>query len=128
MKTLPIFPLWILQILISCNERSENDDIQKMMTGTYTRVSQQEFGTLHDTVVISLLNESANVYKVTSKWRYDRILDGKPIEPEYKTYTNSAIFNEGSKLLRDNETGYFYSFDIEKNILYEGATKYQKLK
>lgn len=99
-----------------------------MIPGTYTRVFQQEFGTMYDTVVISLLNESANVFKVISKWRYDRILDGKPIEPEYKTYIHSAIFYEGSKLLRDNETGNFYSFDIENNILYEGATKYQKLK
>ena len=127
MKT-QAFP-WCLMLLtvISCG-RSEEDAIRNFMPGIYTRFTQHEYGTVHDTVVINLLNRNGEIYEVATKWRYARVLDGKPIEPEYKKQVYAAIYSEKNKVLQVIETGEIYSFDPDKKVLYASSTKYQKIK
>lgn len=127
MKTLTIFFIASTTIFWACNS-TVKDEVKEFIPGTYVRSTQHEFGTENDTVIISLQNQSANEYKIVRRWKYDRILDGKPIEPEYKQTTNSAIYNTESKLLQESETLESYSFDPQQKAMFAGSTKYQKIK
>ena len=103
------------------------DDTQTFIPGTYTRTSQHEFGTEYDTLVISLQNQSANEFNIVRKWKYERVLDGERVEPEYKHQTTSGIYNARYKLLEETESGDIFSFDVKEKLLFNGSTKYQKL-
>lgn len=125
-KYILIIHLLILFWIYGCQDL-QPDPVQKFIPGTYARFSQHEYGTEFDTLVITLQNTSANEYKILRKWRYERVLDGVPLEPEYKRTTTSAIYNTSHKLLRETETGDFYSFDTHQKVLFNGPIKYNKL-
>lgn len=126
----PSVALYLLlpMLLLGCATSTSKDEIKEAIPGTYIRASQHEFGTEHDTVVISLQNEAANEYSLTRKWKYERVLDGKAIEPEYKNTTTTAIYDANGKLLKETQTGDTYTFDAKQGTLFAGSTKYQKLK
>lgn len=110
-----------------CSLLKPKDEVQEFIPGTYGRFSKHEFGAEHDTLVITIQNQSANEYRIVRKWKYERLLDGKKIKPEYKKITTSGIYNCTHQLLQEKETGDFYSFDVKKKLLFNGPTKYQKL-
>jgi hypothetical protein len=103
------------------------DPTEKFIPGTYIRSSSHEFGKENDTLIVSLQNADANQYKIERRWRYQRVLDGNPIEPEYKITTTSGVFNDKEQVLREDKTGLMYSFDIKRNLLFTGSTEYRKV-
>lgn len=117
----------IILFLYGCGLLKTKDQVQEFIPGTYIRFFKQEFGTEYDTLVISVQNQTADEYRILRKWKYERVLDGQKIEPEYKRSFTSGIYDAGHKLLRENETGDFYSFDPGQKLLFNGAIKYQKL-
>ncbi|RTL60099.1 MAG: hypothetical protein EKK37_04450 [Sphingobacteriales bacterium] len=127
MKTLTFLLLASAIILWACNSFGK-DEVKDFIPGTYIRSSEHEFGAEHDTLIISVQNAGANEYKIERRFRYDRVLDGKPIEPEYKQTINSAIYNAETKMLQESSTLETYSFDTKQKFLFAGTTKYQKLK
>ncbi|MEI9945834.1 MAG: hypothetical protein WDN26_16635 [Chitinophagaceae bacterium] len=101
--------------------------MKKFIPGTYSRFAQHEFGKEYDTVIISLLNKVADQYQITRKWKYERVLDGQLIDPEYKVSKSTGFYDLKRRYLRDNESGEVYSFDVKNKILLNGSVKYQKL-
>jgi hypothetical protein len=126
MKPILIF-ITVLFLLSACSN-TESDAIKEFIPGTYIRSAEHEFGAEHDTVIVYLQNSAANEFKLVRKWKYERVLDGKRIEPEYKNTSTSAIFNTYSKLLQETETADTYSFDRKQKAMFAGTTKYIKLK
>jgi hypothetical protein len=112
--------------VISCQSIFK-DPTDKFIPGTYVRSSQHEFGKEHDTLIISLQNKNANQYKIERRWTYERVLDGKPIEPEYKQTTTSAVYNEKEHVLNETATDLEYSFEIKRGYLFAGTTQYNKI-
>lgn len=127
MKTLNVLLFVSTIALWACNSIVK-DEVKDFIPGTYFRSSQHEYGTEHDTVVITLQNQSANEYKIERRWKYERMLDGKPVEPEYKQTTNSGIYNPENKILHESSTLEKYTFDPRQKAMFSGSTKYQKLK
>ena len=127
MKTLNVLLFVSTIALWACNSIVK-EKVKDFIPGTYIRSSQHEYGTEHDTVIITLQNQSADEYKIERRWKYERMLDGKPVEPEYKQTTNSGIYNPESKILQESSTLEQYTFDIKQKALFVGSTKYQKLK
>jgi hypothetical protein len=119
--------LALLLIAWSCQLKKGKDGFVNFIPGTYIRFSQHEFGTEYDTLVISLQNSSTNEFKIIRKWKYERVLDGQPIEPEYKWVITAAIYSTENKFLRETETGDIYSFDTKEKLLFNGPIKYKKL-
>lgn len=117
----------LLLLLYGCGLIQRKDEIRDFLPGTYTRLSQHEYGHEYDTLTISLQNKVAGEYTILRKWKYQRLLDGKLIEPEYKRVTTSGIYNEDRRLLQETETGVFFSFDLTEKVLFNGPTKYQKI-
>ena len=116
MKILILF----IGLLLACN----GSDKSKLFPGTYVRSSEHEFGKEYDTIIISELMDH---YKITRKWRYERVLDGVVQEPKFKTKTTTAYYDEKYRLLHENETGTRISIDKGEGILFVGATKYKKI-
>jgi hypothetical protein len=106
----------------------ESNAIKEFIPGTYIRSAQTEFGKEYDTLIITLQNRSANEYKIQRRWKYDRVLDGKPIEPEYKLTETSGLYDGEKKTLQETETLEFFTFDVEKKLLFNGANKFTKIK
>ena len=124
MKTLiPICSI-LCFLFITCKGIGK-EDVQDFIPGTYVRFSEHEFGKEYDTLVIS---EFKDQYKITRKWKYERILDSVAQEPEYKHKITTATYESEHRLLHENETGKILSFDLSEKILFSGSTKYQKIK
>ncbi len=126
MKIIFLLHFAVLALFVSCSSFLK-DEVKESIPGTYIRFSQHEYGTEYDTLVITLQNNSANEYKILRKWKYERIMDGRTIQPEYKRSFTSGIYNTTHKLLQETETGDIYSFDVKQKILLNGPIKYQKL-
>ena len=127
MKMLSLSHIIIMLLACGCGLIKSKDEVQEFIPGTYIRFSQHEFGTEYDTLVITMQNKSANEYRILRKWKYERVLDGKRIEPEYKRLISSGIYNATHKLLQENESGDIFSFDVTQHLLFNGPIKYQKL-
>jgi hypothetical protein len=119
--------VFISVLFAACNGLTK-DEVKEFIPGTYIRSSENEFGKEYDTLIVSLQNSSANAYKIIRKWRYDRVLDGKPLEPEYKQTESSGIYDADKKQLQETETLEFFTFDTGKKLLFSGANKFTKIK
>jgi hypothetical protein len=124
MKYMMIF---VSILFAACNSITK-DEVKEFIPGTYIRSSQNEFGKEYDTLVLSLQSKSANEYKIQRRWRYDRVLDGKPTEPEYKITETSGLYDGEKKTLQETETLEFFTFDADKKLLFNGANKFIKIK
>jgi hypothetical protein len=118
----------VFLFLYGCRSFLKEESIQSFIPGTFIRFSQHEFGTEYDTLVISVQNESAKQYRIQRRWKYERILDGNKIEPEYRKELSSGVYDEKDKMLRILETAEAFSFDPKKKVLYAGTTEDKKIK
>jgi hypothetical protein len=114
-------------LLCGCGLIKTKDEVEEFIPGTYIRFSEHEFGKEYDTLIITLQSQSAKDYRILRKWKYERVLDGSAIEPEYKRSFTTGVYNSDHKLLQETETGDFYSFDVNQKLLFNGPVKYQKL-
>lgn len=105
-----------------------NQDQIPLIEGTYIRYSVHEFGSEWDTLTIKLQNGSANEYSIVRKWKYERVLDGVSIKPEYKRCVSSGLLNKKEKRLIQSGSGESYTFNDREDLLFTGSTKYQKIK
>lgn len=125
MKSFLLILLLLVAVLYGCRE-FRPDPVQEFIPGTYIRFSRHEFGTEHDTLIISVQNKNAGEYKIIRRWKYERVIDGELIEPEYKLTMTTGFYQPKHKLLRENETGGIYTFDVGQNTLFNGPIKYRK--
>lgn len=127
MKILLLFHI-SLMLFYSCTLVTSKNELEAFIPGAYIRLSVHEYGTEYDTLVITLQNQSAHEYKILRKWKYERVIDGVPIEPEYKRLVTTGIYNYSRKLLQENETGDLLTFDVSQNLLFAGSVQYKKIK
>lgn len=117
----------LLCVLIYACTSSNSDSTTEFIPGIYVRSAIHEYGSEHDTVAIEIQNADANEYSITRRWKYERVLDGKLIEPEYKRQFTTGVYNNFNKVLREIQTGDHFSFDTKERVLFIGSTKYKKL-
>ncbi|MEO8406716.1 MAG: hypothetical protein ABI480_19035 [Chitinophagaceae bacterium] len=116
-----------LLLVYGCRQVAVKDEVKSFAAGTYIRYSEHEFGNEYDTVCISLLNENTGDYKIMRKWKYERVLDGNRLEPEYKKQVTSGLYSVKYKMIRELETGIVITFDIQARTLMMNTTKYKKI-
>ena len=127
MNKLSLLILLSWATLGACDAMNGNRALVKFIPGTYIRFSQHGFGSEYDTIQVRLQHIESMEYRIIRKWRYERVIDGVPLEPEYKRKITTAIFKPEQKYLQEVETGQVYSFQIKSNQLVVGTVKYQKL-
>ncbi|MGN6602456.1 MAG: hypothetical protein ACTHK8_08380 [Ginsengibacter sp.] len=126
MKQLLLIPVAAL-LVIGCGLVRKKEELRRFIPGMYTRFSEHQFGREYDTLVISLQNAYANEYKIVRRWRYEREVEGRKLEPEYKIQVSAAILEPTRSLLREMKTGRIYTADVNSGSLFSGAIKYRKL-
>lgn len=119
--------LMFAMCLLGCGVIRKKDEVQSFIPGTYIRFSEHEFGREYDTLIISLQSSSANEYRIVRRWKYERVVDGHRLVPEYKIKVSVAIFDPRQKLLQEIRTGRIYTVDVKSGNLFSGAVKYKKL-
>ena len=125
MKAFLIANLFIM-LVQGCGLIIKRDKVKVFIPGAYTRVSQHEFGTEHDTIIIRILNDFSDQYHIERRWKYQRVLDGEKLEPEYKLVKMTGYYNKTRKLLRIEQTGEIISFLPEQKEILAGSVTYQK--
>jgi len=123
-----IMLLFILSVIVISCANSLADEVKNFIPGTYIRFSQHEYGTEYDTLVITIQSSIANEYHILRKWKYERVLDGNQVEPEYKRTETSGIYDAKNKVIQEIETGDIFSFDAKQNLLFTGPTQFKKIK
>ena len=109
--------------IYGCRDDKSPVMIQEFIPGTYIRFSSHEFGKEYDTLVIALLNITANEYTITRRWRYEKT----DSTPNYQLITTAGIYYPEDKVLEDIESGDLLTFDPKQSCLFIGTLKYQKL-
>ena len=94
------------------------------LEGFYLRYAEHEFGKAWDTLLIKPI--TADAFRVTHKWKYERVLDGKAITPEYKSFHTTVAWLGKEGLLIEEETGLRYR--LKGETLAVGETLYKKVK
>lgn len=117
----------LAMFLFSCGLIRKKEDVQSKIPGMYIRFSEHEFGREYDTLIISLQNASANEYKIIRRWKYERVMDGHRLLPEYKMRVAVAVFDPGRNLLQETASGRVYTVDVNSGNLFSGSVKYRKL-
>jgi hypothetical protein len=118
----------ILLLVCFCSQCKRKDEIKEQFTGIYIRFSQHEYGTEYDTLVISHQPKTPGGFIIVRKWNYQRILDGKLLEPEYKKELFHVDFDAAENTLKEPVSGLNYRLDTKTKTLYVGTTAYQKIK
>ena len=114
----------LVAVIYGCREINP-DPMRELIPGTYIRFSQHEFGHEYDTLVISQLKGTVDAFTILRKWKYERVLDGKVVEPEYKRMVTTAVYD--GQLLVEQSTGAVYVLDVRAKLLVNGGIKYQKV-
>jgi hypothetical protein len=127
MKQSLLYYLSVAMLTGSCTDLT-NDNTVAFLPGTYVRSELSEFGRIEDTINIKIQHSEVNSFVIEQRWRYDRVLDGVPQEPEYKVIKDLGIYNSSKKLLQNQRTLRLYSFNERKKILYSGTSIFQKIK
>ena len=117
----------LLLFITGCQLISEPKDFSRSVPGIYTRYSEHEFGFEFDTLVIEMVNKEDHYFTIERRWKYQRVLDGKRLTPDYKLIKNMGRFFPEHKNLRVNETGEYYYFNLKQRTLLTGSIQYQKL-
>lgn len=128
MKKLCLILMLLTMFCMGCDSNRGSDEVLNFIPGTYIRESQGEFGKSYDTVAITLQNKAVNQFKIVRRWRYDRVLDGKALEPEYKITETSGIYDDKKNVLQESETLDKFTFDTKKNLLFDGTNQFIKIK
>lgn len=122
--------LLILFCIFFCSgcANEAKDDRKTFVPGTYIRFSEHEFGKEWDTLTVTEQNPAANQYRIERRWRYERVLDGQVLEPEYKVTSTSGIFDADKNAIVEQPSGKLHTFDEIQGSLFAGKVEYRKLK
>jgi len=98
------------------------------LEGVYIRYSEHGFGKEWDTLALYKQEASIDRYRITRRWKYERLLDGQVLSPEYKRTESSIQYLEEERLFVEEETGIRYLYNNRRNELQAGTTIYKKIK
>ena len=107
--------------------RDSADPVRAFIPGTYIRFSEHEYGHEYDTLQIQAPANRSTHYTIMRRWKYERLVDGMPIEPEYHVTRISAYYLPQQHVLHITRTGQLLSFDVGAGVLKMDTVNYKKL-
>lgn len=101
-----------------------------IIPGTYTQYTElhhdeDSFTRLFDTLDIQ--SSGKEVYNVIRRYRTFKTVDGRALEPEYKTRRWTGDYREKSQTILVNETGKVITFYPESDAITLGGVSYKKM-
>jgi hypothetical protein len=126
MKLLIFGGMMLLAFLIvwfAAGKLFKRDKVENWITGVYIRLISNDFSKGTDTLTIT--QQTGTQFRITRRMGYQRIMEGKVFEPEYKAEEWTGIYDEKTKQIHEQQHGKVLSFD--KNKLWVGTSEYKKL-
>ena len=123
MKVSTILIALMALCIIGCNNKVSKEDL----SGTYVNQSKSEYSTASDTLVISMIDESANSYQIERKTGFQKIRNQITQPKQYKDEKWQATWNPDKQILSETDLGRQISFGKDKHSLYLKSTRYQKV-
>lgn len=102
----------------------KREKIENWITGVYIRLVSNDFSKGADTLTIT--QQTANQFRIKRRMGFQRIMEGKVFEPEYKSEEWTGIYNEQTKQVLEQQHGKVLSF--KKDKMWVGTSEYKKLK
>jgi hypothetical protein len=114
-----------ITVLAACN--SGGSAVTNFIPGTYVNQARSEFSVANDTLIITQVKNTDNIYLITRKTGYRRITDGKvtPLQHQVKHWTGE--WDTQKQLMQIMQTGNTLIFQPDKNNLLNGNSEYWKL-
>jgi len=119
MKKLILSTIAIAGILVACHQINGNN-----ITGTYINHAESPFSVADDTLLIGKTG-SDNIYAVTRKTGYYRIIKGKPDSLRHLSKKMTGTWDEQQQHLVILQTGSNFTFTANGNLFY-GNSEYRK--
>jgi len=121
-----IFKILLLPIslLAACGKHHKTIDF---IPGTYVNQAQSEYSIANDTLVIAQDAATGNIYHVTRKTGFRRIVDGKLLPAAHQVKTLNGLWDDGKQVLQITQNGILLLFQPEQNKLTIQNSEYHKL-
>lgn len=110
--------------LAACNSGSA---VKDFIPGTYVSQAQSEFSVANDTLVIEPAKSADNLYLVTRKTGYRRIVNGKVQAAEHKVKHWTGEWDTQRQVFQVMQTGNTFIFQPDQHGLLNGNSTYKKL-
>lgn len=107
--------------------KSSSNNIKSFIPGTYIKSINTEYSNGMDTLIVEMISDAGNNYRIKRHSGYQRIRDGKILARETKSEEWIAIYSENEKVLHEIKYGKIISFDPTNSGLYVGSARYTKL-
>jgi hypothetical protein len=130
MKNLKLLHLAFIVFFISCSsmqKKNATEKVKSFIAGTYVRAFEGEYSVGNDTLVIAQPDANNNYYTIQHRMSYQQIKDKTPLSLEYKTENWTAMFNEQTNVLEEQQKGKRLSFLLDENTLLLGGSKFKKI-
>jgi len=120
MRKLIVSIIAIAGILVACHRINNN-----IIAGTYTSHAESSFSIADDTLIIDKA-ASENIYAVTRKTGYRRIVSAKPDSLRHLQKRWTATWYEQQQQLVILQTGSIFTFPPDGKSLLYGSSEYRK--
>jgi hypothetical protein len=111
-------------LFCSCGGSKTHTDI----SGTYVTQFKNEYSIAYDTLIISSYSKSDGIFNVDYKAGFNRIINGKIRQKEFKSKQWKASWDDNKHSLSDSETGSQLKFIFDKHSILDGNMAYHKIK
>lgn len=100
-------------------------DVREFIEGSYVRDFKNEFAVGVDSVV--LMAQGEDNYLILKYSRFSRIKNGEFLPDEMKLEKMFGIYDNGKKVIYEQQKGKVLSFNPEKEQMLIGASEYRKV-
>lgn len=119
--------LLAIALVIGCSN-TQSHNIKSFIPGVYVKEISQEFAKGMDTLVIESLDETTGSYTIVRRSGYQQTIDGRVLTPKTEMHKWTAVYNEQTKQLTEQNKGRVFTFSPNQNTLSMGSSEYRKIK
>lgn len=120
--------LLIAVVVISSCSNPAADKIRAFIPGMYIKEINNEFTKGMDTLVFEVMDETGGVYSIKRRTGYQQTIDGKQLSPQYETESWTAVYDEKTHQLMEQQKGRVFTFLPDQDKLSMGSSEYRKIK
>lgn len=120
--------LLIAVAVISSCSNPVADRVRDFIPGMYIKEINNEFTKGMDTLVFEVMDESGGVYSIKRRTGYQQTIDGRVLSPQHKEESWTAVYDEKTHQLMEQQKGRVFTFLPDRDKLSMGSSEYRKIK
>ena len=113
----------MLFIIAACS----NSKNESSLSGTYVGFTENEYGKINDTLILTKANSGEGMYQITKHAGLIKIVDGKQLPKELNTETWTLEYNADKQTLFEQKEGRTLIWNSGTQSLQSGSTTYKKI-